>query len=120
MLTLHLVIVSVLKDARQSFYWGGGPSNSSTRSSFSHMGHCSWLVNSCCFENNLFLILGIIIGNSAWMLKNGLSFGESQTGFTSQISGIAIINHPIDVQYESSSAEGWPLFVCEVQVSVAV
>jgi len=58
------------------------------------------------------------IGNSAWLLKNGESFGETQSCFTSETSGTTFINHPIDVQYEVASSEGWPLFVCEVCLTI--
>lgn len=27
-----------------------------------------------------------------------------------------ILNHPLDVQYEAFSSEGWPLLVCEVLI----
>ena len=30
-------------------------------------------------------------------------------------NGVALLSHPIDVQFECSSIDGWPLFICEVK-----
>lgn len=62
-------------------------------------------------------MLCLVIGNSAWLLKNGESFGETQSCYVSDTTGSSFINHPIDVQYEVASCEGWPLFVCEASYS---
>jgi hypothetical protein len=56
---------------------------------------------------------GMLPGSRAWTLTNGESSGESQVS-QPLINGMASINHPIDVGYETTSAEGWPLLVCEV------
>lgn len=70
-----------------------------------------------CFEIAIIVeVVLYFVGNSAWLLKNGQSLGETQAGLTYEDTGMATINHPIDVQYESASAEGWPLFVCEVSL----
>lgn len=56
----------------------------------------------------------IVPGNSAWYLKRGIAAGETHTGIICAESGKGLLSHPIDCQYEASSSEGWPLFVCEV------
>ncbi|KAJ1430984.1 B9 domain-containing protein [Ochromonadaceae sp. CCMP2298] len=56
----------------------------------------------------------IVPGNAAWYLKRGLGSGETHTCETCWSSGKAIMGHPIDCQYETSTVEGWPLFVCEI------
>lgn len=55
----------------------------------------------------------IVPGNSAWLLKAGYSHGETQTSVVS-LQDWSYLNHPLDAHYESSSAEGWPFLVCEV------
>jgi len=56
----------------------------------------------------------ILPGSRAWAAKNGTSCGESHSTTVSSYDGISILSHPIDVQYEVSSSEGWPVFTCEV------
>jgi hypothetical protein len=53
-------------------------------------------------------------GNNAWYLKDGFNFSETHTSAVSPRDAKAVINHPIDVYYETSSSEGWPRIVCEV------
>ena len=48
------------------------------------------------------------------MLKNGINFGETHTAVVSIENGVALLSHPIDVQFECSCLDGWPLFICEV------
>jgi hypothetical protein len=55
----------------------------------------------------------VVPGNVAWSLREGLVCGETQTGMQG-VDGRSIFNHPIDVQFETLSSEGWPFFVCEV------
>ena len=38
--------------------------------------------------------------------------GETQTAVLD--SGRAVLNHPVDAHYITSSSEGWPFIVCEV------
>ena len=61
----------------------------------------------------------VVPGNGAWSVRGGLTCGETQTCERS-VDGYCIFNHPIDVQFETSSAEGWPFFVCEVCKSIPV
>mmetsp|Transcript_32388 Transcript_32388/g.54614 ORF Transcript_32388/g.54614 Transcript_32388/m.54614 type:complete len:179 (+) Transcript_32388:1206-1742(+) len=56
----------------------------------------------------------IVPGNSAWYAKRGVSSGETHTCETCTTTGLATICHPLDCQYETSSTEGWPLFICEI------
>ena len=63
--------------------------------------------------DNLSITWGILPGNRAWNLRNGLSSGESQI-CAAGLNGLANLNHPIDAFFETSSIEGWPFFVCEV------
>ena len=64
-------------------------------------------------STSLSVSYGVLPGSRAWTLRSGDNAGESQTceaGF----SGLVQLNHPIDIFYETSSAEGWPMLVCEV------
>ncbi len=56
----------------------------------------------------------LVPGNAAWSIRAGYSFGETQVCKSSIETGKAILNHPIDIQFETSSSEGWPVFVCEI------
>lgn len=56
----------------------------------------------------------IVPGNASWIAKFGETYGESQTCMVSPELGQAILNHPLDVQFETSSMEGWPFLVFEV------
>ena len=64
--------------------------------------------------NEVSITYAIVPGNNAWYLKRGVSSGETHTCITSATTGKAIFSHPIDCQFDSSSTEGWPFFVCEV------
>ena len=55
----------------------------------------------------------IVCGNAAWGLREGESSGETQSSVQGD-DGNAYFNHPIDIQYDTSSCEGWPFLVCEV------
>jgi hypothetical protein len=48
------------------------------------------------------------------VLKNGINFGETHTAVVSVENGVALLSHPIDVQFECNVLDGWPLFICEV------
>lgn len=52
-------------------------------------------------------------GNAAWTLRGGEPYGETHTCFQNT-SGVFVLNHPIDLQYDSSSSEGWPFIVVEL------
>lgn len=52
-------------------------------------------------------------GNQAWLLRNGNDFGETHVSETA-VSGETVFNHPLEIQYETTSTEGWPVFVCEI------
>lgn len=56
----------------------------------------------------------IVCGSSSWSLKSGLNHGETHNSTTADELGKASFNHPIDVLYHTSTAEGWPFIVCEV------
>lgn len=60
------------------------------------------------------LFYALLLGNSAWYMKRGVSSGETHTCESSSTVGVSTISHPIDCQFSSSSSEGWPIFVCEV------
>lgn len=55
----------------------------------------------------------VVPGNAAWSVREGLICGETQTSVQS-IDGRLLFNHPIDVQFETLSSEGWPFLVLEV------
>ena len=59
------------------------------------------------------LTFAFVPGSAAWYFKRGRSHGETHTARSADHSNI-VLNYPIDVHYDSSSAEGWPFFVCEV------
>jgi len=63
--------------------------------------------------DQLSLTFGLVPGNRAWSLRNGLGSGETQISSVSE-NGLATLNHPVDAYYETSTVEGWPFFVCEV------
>lgn len=65
------------------------------------------------FVEQLSLTWGIIPGNAGWSLRKGDSAGETQISASGE-NGVAILNHPIDAFYETTTAEGWPFIVCEV------
>ena len=52
-------------------------------------------------------------GSSAWFLKAGKSFGETHTTAATEQDDLTF-NYPLDAHFDTSSAEGWPFFVCEV------
>jgi hypothetical protein len=58
----------------------------------------------------------LVPGNAAWTVREGLVCGETQTCLQG-VDGRLLFNHPIDVQFETLSSEGWPFFVCEVRIS---
>ena len=53
-------------------------------------------------------------------MKNGVPSGETHISLSIPGSGETIFSHPIDVQFEVFSAEGWPTLVCEVYSSLNV
>jgi hypothetical protein len=59
----------------------------------------------------------LVPGNAAWTKLNGRDFGETHATVVNGCEGSAILNHPIDIEYETGSSEGWPFFVCEVLFS---
>lgn len=56
----------------------------------------------------------ILPGNRAWLNKNGMSSGETHSVVVCPATGVGLLTHPIDLHYEVSSSEGWPVFACEV------
>ena len=66
-------------------------------------------------EGNLVSVtFAIVPGNEYWNIRSGAAFGETMTTQTDEIQGVAILNHPIDIHYETSTIEGWPCIVVEV------
>eukprot|EP01035_Chromulina_nebulosa_P022747 gene22747-29454_t len=53
------------------------------------------------------------LGNNNWSLKNGVVYSETHSSSANNVNGIAIFNHPIEVCYDTSTAEGWPVLVVE-------
>ena len=70
--------------------------------------------STCCKSEVVSVTWGIVPGSSAWSLRSGEDVGESQSALFDEGLGRAVLNHPIDVVYETSSTEGWPFIVCEV------
>ena len=64
--------------------------------------------------DSLSVSFAIVPGNSCWALSSGAAHGETQTAAMADDVGRCPLNHPIDVSYSTSSAEGWPFFICEV------
>lgn len=64
------------------------------------------------YSDFLSLSWSIVPGNNNWNLNGGIPFGETQAS-TISIDGKYILNHPLDLIYDTSTSEGWPLFVCE-------
>lgn len=60
------------------------------------------------------LTWAVVTGNDEWRLIEGSSGGETHSSSVCDITGKAIINHPIDIHYDSPTTEGWPTFVCEL------
>ena len=56
---------------------------------------------------------GLLPGNAGWSLRNGESSGETQICASGE-TGVALLNHPIDALFETTTVEGWPLIVVEV------
>lgn len=56
----------------------------------------------------------IVPGNDAWVARSGLNFGESHIAESSPETGKAVICHPIDIHFQASTTEGWPVFLFEV------
>jgi hypothetical protein len=56
---------------------------------------------------------GVLPGSRAWTLRSGDSDGETQACEANE-NGVVKLNHPVDIFYETSSSEGWPMVVCEV------
>ena len=59
------------------------------------------------------LTWAIVPRNAAWLLRHGNSFGETQSSATTPTGNI-VLNHPVDMHFETYSCEGWPIFVCDV------
>jgi hypothetical protein len=59
------------------------------------------------------LTWAIVPGSADWTVREGVSFGETQTSVVSDTSS-ATLNHPLDVHLQTSSVDGWPVFVLEV------
>ena len=53
-------------------------------------------------------------GNTSWYLKAGHAFGESGTCVVDVVTGDAVVNHPIDNHYETTTVENWPCLILEV------
>eukprot|EP01036_Dinobryon_divergens_P022425 gene22425-30678_t len=74
---------------------------------------CKIAGNELFFQKSISLTWAIVAGNNHWVLKNGINFGETHTAVVSVENGVALLSHPIDVQFECSGLDGWPLFICE-------
>jgi len=59
------------------------------------------------------LTWGLLPGNAGWSLRNGEAAGETHISACGE-TGVAVLNHPIDSLYETTTAEGWPFVVVEV------
>lgn len=55
----------------------------------------------------------VVTGNSSWSLREGSNSGETQACLQSD-EGTSIYNHPLDLQLDTSTVEGWPFIVCEI------
>lgn len=78
-------------------------------------------ITSCHLPENTSISVSwaVVPGNFSWFLKAGDNAGETQSHIFSQIHSVPnhtgnILNHPLDIYYETASTEGWPFFVCEV------
>jgi hypothetical protein len=49
-----------------------------------------------------------------WVVQQGSNNGESQACLISGYNGIAVINQPINVVYQTQDLNGWPQLVVEV------
>lgn len=47
-------------------------------------------------------------------MRNGINYGETHAMVTDISSGKAPLCHPIDIHFQASSTEGWPLIVMEL------
>ncbi|CAM9840923.1 unnamed protein product, partial [Ectocarpus fasciculatus] len=76
-------------------------------------------------------INAFLTGNTAWSVLGGYAHGETQicetkvgnpspapqtcpNGAAMQGGGTTILDHPIDVHYDCSTTEGWPVIVFEI------
>eukprot|EP01039_Chlorochromonas_danica_P007010 gene7010-7754_t len=75
------------------------------------VGEISFIVSSL---SAVCITWAIVPGNDAWVLKNGMNYGESHVALTQAESGQAVISHPIDVHFQASTSEGWPFFIFEI------
>lgn len=66
--------------------------------------------------NFVSVTFSIIPGNGNWNVRGGLTSGETATAQISDSEGYGILNHPLDIHYETSSSEGWPCLVVEVRL----
>jgi hypothetical protein len=69
------------------------------------------IVNS--YTGPVSVTYGFVPGAPAWFHQSGQNTGETQISSISD-DGRAILNHPLDMHYVTSSSEGWPFLVCEV------
>lgn len=65
------------------------------------------------FAESVSLTWGLLPGNAGWSLRNGEATGETQVSACAE-NGVAVLNHPIDALYETTTVEGWPFIVVEV------
>ena len=70
--------------------------------------------SACCKGEVVSITWAIVPGSSAWSPRSGEDNGETHSAVFTEGLGRAILNHPIDIVYETSSTEGWPFIVCEV------
>ncbi len=60
------------------------------------------------------LTWAIVPGNNAWVVREGVNYGETQSAIVDELQGLAVLSHPIDVHLQTSAVEGWPVFIFEV------
>lgn len=60
----------------------------------------------------------IVPGNDGWVVKGGLNHGESHVAVCDPSCGKGVINHPMDIHFQASTTEGWPLFIFEVSCHI--
>mmetsp|Transcript_5209 Transcript_5209/g.8578 ORF Transcript_5209/g.8578 Transcript_5209/m.8578 type:complete len:194 (+) Transcript_5209:122-703(+) len=64
-------------------------------------------------DDELCVTWALVPGNEEWYIQKGSFFGETQISSVS-VDGCAVLNHPLDAQFNTESSEGWPRLVCEL------
>lgn len=66
------------------------------------------------------LTWAIAPGNNAWSVREGMNYGETQIAESDEYTGSASVAHPVDLHFQTSAHEGWPIFICEVSNVVSL